>query len=70
MAKNYYALYAPYGIQTLYNDCHWPTVHVFTSKKARDLWVWEDEILNREPVSASEAHKYRDPHQDVIHKES
>lgn len=69
MAKNYYALYAPYGIRTVYGESHWPTVHVFESEAARDLWVAEDQELKRESVSVSEARKYRDPHQDVIHKE-
>lgn len=59
--RYYYALYASYGIHTVYDDNHVPTVHVFESAQDRDEWVADDVYdfgFHREACTAAEARKW------------
>ena len=57
MSRHYYALYAAYGVQSVYNDYNYPWPCVFRAKAERDKWVQHD-TDHREAVTAREAAKY------------
>lgn len=58
----FYALWAPYGVRTVYNEHHRPMVYSFERKKDRDTWVNNDPnsfYQTREACSYKTAMKYK-----------
>lgn len=71
MVKHYYAIYAPYGVNTARNAYNPYTVHAFTTPRARDEWVKKDTDENPNPVrrrvTAKQARSYSPPEWYVCH---
>ncbi len=44
--KHYYALVSGYGFISIWSKYGQPTLHVFNSKKERDNFVWNNDVLN------------------------